>query len=185
MRILTQRNSTSAQSYHGIKNKHWSIWAKLTPATIFLILYFIIALLIALHIDFPLLDIVSDLLHICMIVLLITFSYTMHLRNYQKELYTSFYCHSHFSYLCSIRSSIFALNSREVIKSPSHLKSKKYYRLLLITSYLIVDFKLDYLSCTSSLLYQNFNLITITLDFDTIALAFVTYIKYISKILEI
>jgi hypothetical protein len=51
------------KDYHDIKNKHQSIWAKLTPATIFQILYFIIALLITLHIDFPLLGIVSDLLH--------------------------------------------------------------------------------------------------------------------------
>jgi hypothetical protein len=49
---------------------------KLTPVPIF---YFIIALLITLHIDFPLLGIVSDLLHICIIVLLIAFSYVMSL----------------------------------------------------------------------------------------------------------
>jgi hypothetical protein len=48
--------------------------------------YFIItlriALLIALPIDFPLLDIVSDLLHFYILVLLITFSYAMRLRKY-------------------------------------------------------------------------------------------------------
>jgi hypothetical protein len=40
----------------------------------------LIALLIALHIDFPLLGIVSDLLHFYILVLLITVSYTMYLR---------------------------------------------------------------------------------------------------------
>jgi hypothetical protein len=39
-------------------------------------------LTIALHIDFPLLGIVSDLLHFYIFVLLITFSYAMCLRKY-------------------------------------------------------------------------------------------------------
>jgi hypothetical protein len=42
----------------------------------------LIALLITLHIDFPLLGIVSDLLHFYILVLLITFLYAMHLRKY-------------------------------------------------------------------------------------------------------
>jgi hypothetical protein len=81
------------------------------------------------------------------------FSYVMCLRNYQKELYISFYCHSHFSYPCSIKSSIFTPNSIEVIEFSSCLKSKKDYCLLLITLYLIVDFNLNYLSHTSSSLW--------------------------------
>jgi hypothetical protein len=129
-RNLTRRNLTLVQNYHNIKNKCQSIQAKLTPATIFPILCFTIALLITLHIDFPLLGIVSDLLHICIIVLLITFPYAMCLRNYQKELYTSFYHHSHFSYLCSIKSSIFTPDSRKVVKIPSHLESKIDHCLL-------------------------------------------------------
>jgi hypothetical protein len=43
----------------------------------YLIITLLIALLIVLHIDFPLLDIVSDLLHLYILVLLITFSYAM------------------------------------------------------------------------------------------------------------
>jgi hypothetical protein len=46
-------------------------------------------LLITLHIDFLLLCIVSDLLHIYIIVLLIAFSYAMCLRNYQKSCISS------------------------------------------------------------------------------------------------
>jgi hypothetical protein len=50
------------------------------------VLYFIItlliALLIALCIDFPLLGIVSDLFHFYILVLLITFSYMVCLRKY-------------------------------------------------------------------------------------------------------
>jgi hypothetical protein len=72
MRILTWRNSTLAQNYHDINKTNIDKYEP-TPATIFPIIYFIIALLITLHIDFPLLGIVSDLLQICIIVLLITF----------------------------------------------------------------------------------------------------------------
>jgi hypothetical protein len=127
MRITTQRNLTSAQNYHNIKNKHRSIQAKPTPATIFPILYFIIALLITLHIDFPLLGIVSDLLYIYIIVLLIAFSYALCLRNYQKELYTLFYHHSHFSYLVVLK---VVLSLQIVEKSPLVSSLRKDYCLL-------------------------------------------------------
>jgi hypothetical protein len=69
----------------------------------YFIITLLIALLIALHIDIPLLGIVSDLLHFYILVLLIAFSYAMRLRKYQKELQMSLYCHIHFSYLCSIK----------------------------------------------------------------------------------
>jgi hypothetical protein len=48
----------------------------------YFIITLLIALLIALHIDFPLLGIVSDLLHFYILVLLITFSYAMRLGKY-------------------------------------------------------------------------------------------------------
>jgi hypothetical protein len=48
----------------------------------YFIITLLIALLIALHIDFPLLGIVSDLLHFYILVLLIAFSYAMCLINY-------------------------------------------------------------------------------------------------------
>jgi hypothetical protein len=48
----------------------------------YLIITLHIALLITLHIDFPLLGIVSDLLHFYILVLLIAFSYAMCLREY-------------------------------------------------------------------------------------------------------
>jgi hypothetical protein len=78
-RILMQRISTLGQNYYNIKNKHQSIQAKPTQILYF---QFFLALLIALHIDFPLLGIVSDLLHFYILVLLIAFSYAMHLRKY-------------------------------------------------------------------------------------------------------
>jgi hypothetical protein len=103
------------------------------------------------NLDFP--D-VSDSLHICIVILLlIAFSYVMCLRNYQKELHMSFYRHSHFSYLCSTKSGIFAPNNREVVEFPSCLESKKDHCLLPIILYLIVNFNFDYISCISSLPY--------------------------------
>jgi hypothetical protein len=52
----------------------------------YFIMTLLIALLIALHIDFPLLGIVSDLLHFYILVLLIAFSYAVRLEK-------SYRCH--------------------------------------------------------------------------------------------
>jgi hypothetical protein len=118
MRISTQRNSTLVQTYHDINKTNIDQY-ELTPVPIFPILYFIITLLITLCIDFPLLGIVSGLLHNLYYCITYCFSYVMHLRNHQKELYTSFYRHSHFSYLCSIKSSIFTPNrEKKLLNSP-------------------------------------------------------------------
>jgi hypothetical protein len=56
----------------------------------------------------------------------IIWNITMCLGNYQKELHMLFYRHSHFSYLCSTESSIFAPNSREnSLNSPLILSKKR------------------------------------------------------------
>jgi hypothetical protein len=72
MRILTWRNLTSAQNYHDINKTNIDQY-KPIPAPIFPIHYFIVTLLITLHMDLPLLGIVSDSLHIYIIILLIAF----------------------------------------------------------------------------------------------------------------
>jgi integral membrane sensor domain MASE1 len=55
------------QKFYDIKNKHRSIRAKLDQSNYFIITL-IIALLIALHIHFPLLGIVLDLLHFYILI---------------------------------------------------------------------------------------------------------------------
>jgi hypothetical protein len=70
----------------------------------------------------------------------------------------------------------------EVIKFPYHLKSKKGHCLLPMTSYQIVNFNFDYISCILSSLYQKLQpSVTITFDFDIITLIFIIYIDYICK----
>jgi hypothetical protein len=85
-RISTWRISTLAQNLYDIKNKHQSSQVKpvlnIPNNYIITLCIALQPLLITLHIDFPLLGIVSDLLHFYIFVLLIAFSYAMCLRKY-------------------------------------------------------------------------------------------------------
>jgi hypothetical protein len=153
MRILTWRNLTSAQNYHDI-NKTNSNQYEQTPVPIFLILYFIITFLITLHIDFPLLGIVSDLLHICIIILLTTF----HMWCTSETTKKSCICH----FIVILTSPIFVVLKvvfllqivEKSSNSPLVLSLRKDHRLLQITLYLIIDFNFDYISCILILLYE-------------------------------
>jgi hypothetical protein len=128
MRILTCWNLILAQNYHDIKNKHWSIRANPSSYISNSLFHHSLAHYLAHRLSIA---------RYCLrfaphlyIVLLIAFSYVMCLRNYQKELYMSFYRHSHFSYLSSIKSSILIQIVEEVVQFPSHLKPKKDHHLL-------------------------------------------------------
>jgi hypothetical protein len=84
-RISMQRILTLTQNFYDIKKKTSINMSRVEPVLIisnYFIITLLIALLIALYIDFPLLGIVSYFLHLYILVLLIAFAYAMCLKKY-------------------------------------------------------------------------------------------------------